>query len=66
MSNVGCKCNAAMYFINMPGYENGNPYPAEWGVYYCDANFVNGKEETDRSVVRTANPIEVAKNLEMS
>lgn len=42
VSNVGCKCNAAMYFINMPGYENGNPYPAEWGVYYCDANFVNG------------------------
>jgi len=42
VSNVGCKCNAAMYFINMPGYENGQPYPADWGVYYCDANFVNG------------------------
>merc|ERR1719357_1591730 len=26
----------------MPGYENGNPYPAEWGIYYCDANYVNG------------------------
>jgi len=42
VSNVGCKCNAAMYFVNMPGYENGSPYPAEWGLYYCDANFVNG------------------------
>merc|ERR1711868_27143 len=42
VSNVGCKCNAAMYWVNMPGYENGAPYPAEWGIYYCDANFVNG------------------------
>jgi len=42
VSNVGCKCNAAMYFVNMPGYDgNGNPDPAEWGIYYCDANFVN-------------------------
>ena len=44
VSNVGCKCNAAMYFINMPGYENGSPYPADWGVYYCDANNVNGNK----------------------
>ena len=29
VSNVACKCNAAMYWVNMPGYENGNPYPAE-------------------------------------
>jgi len=42
VSNVGCKCNAAMYWVNMPGYENGSPYAAEWGNYYCDANFVNG------------------------
>merc|ERR1712121_400254 len=42
VSNVACKCNAAMYWVNMPGYENGNPYPAEWGIYYCDANYVNG------------------------
>jgi len=42
VSNVGCKCNAAMYWVNMPGYEGGSPYPAEWGIYYCDANFVNG------------------------
>ena len=36
------QCNAAMYWVNMPGYENGSPYAAEWGNYYCDANFVNG------------------------
>lgn len=42
VSHVGCKCNAAMYFIDAPGFENGAPYPGEWGVYYCDANFVNG------------------------
>jgi len=42
VSNVGCHCNAAMYWVNMPGYENGSPYPADWGIYYCDANFVNG------------------------
>jgi len=43
VSNVGCKCNAAMYFVNMPGFDgNNNPDPAEWGIYYCDANFVNG------------------------
>jgi len=42
VSNVGCKVNAAMYWVNMPGYEGGSPYPAEWGIYYCDANFVNG------------------------
>merc|ERR1711970_1401361 len=42
VSAVGCKCNAAMYWVNMPGYDgNGNPDPAEWGIYYCDANFVN-------------------------
>merc|ERR1719411_2569991 len=43
VSAVGCKCNAAMYWVNMPGYDgSGNPDPAEWGIYYCDANFVNG------------------------
>ena len=42
VSGVTCKCNAAMYWVNMPGFEGGSPYPAEWGIYYCDANFVNG------------------------
>jgi len=42
VSSVGCKCNAAMYFAMMPGYQGGEPFDGEWGVYYCDANFVNG------------------------
>merc|ERR1711900_68213 len=32
LSNVGCHCNAAAYFINMPGNNPGD------GDYYCDAN----------------------------
>merc|ERR1712002_413433 len=35
VSNVGCHCNAAAYFINMPGNNPGD------GDYYCDANFGN-------------------------
>jgi len=35
LSNVGCHCNAAAYFINMPGNNPGD------GDYYCDANFGN-------------------------
>merc|ERR1712126_547519 len=34
-SNVGCHCNAAAYFINMPGNNPGD------GDYYCDANLGN-------------------------
>merc|ERR1712142_529002 len=35
MSNVGCHCNAAAYFINM-GFQNNND------DYYCDAQGPNG------------------------
>merc|ERR1712154_326277 len=35
VSNVDCHCNAAAYFINMPGNNPGA------GDYYCDANFGN-------------------------
>jgi len=35
VSNVGCHCNAAAYFINMPGNNAGD------GDYYCDANLGN-------------------------
>lgn len=42
VSNVPCKCNAAMYWVNMPGYEGTNPTPGPGGDWYCDANFVNG------------------------
>ena len=36
--SVGCHCNAAGYFIGMPG-----PGGGEGGDYYCDANFVGGQ-----------------------
>jgi len=35
LSNVGCHCNAAAYFINMPS-------SADTGDFYCDANYVGG------------------------
>merc|ERR1719186_2175658 len=35
LSNVGCHCNAAAYFIKMPGNNAGD------GDYYCDANLGN-------------------------
>jgi len=38
LSNVGCHCNAAGYFIGMPGPNGG-----DGGDYYCDANFVGGQ-----------------------
>merc|ERR1711962_943997 len=42
VSNVGCHCNAAGYFIQMPGYgSNQQPNPGEGGDYYCDANLGN-------------------------
>jgi len=42
VSQVSCKCNAAMYWVNMPGMDEGNnPVPGPGGDYYCDANFVN-------------------------
>lgn len=49
VSNVGCHCNAAAYFIDMPGakfaieqikrhFLGNNPGAGDW---YCDANFGN-------------------------
>merc|ERR1719398_630569 len=38
LSRVGCHCNAAAYFIDMPG-----PGAGEGGDWYCDANFVGGQ-----------------------
>jgi len=37
LSNVECHCNAAAYFINMPGNN-----PGDGGDYYCDANHGGG------------------------
>ena len=40
---VGCHCNAAAYFVKMPGYNfEQNPEPGEDGDYYCGANRGNG------------------------
>merc|ERR1719369_1288425 len=36
LSKVGCQCNAAAYFIDMPGNNAGS------GDYYCDGNMGNG------------------------
>ena len=38
LSSVGCHCNAAGYFIDMPG-----PGAGDGGDWYCDANFVNNQ-----------------------
>ena len=33
LSSVGCSCDAAFYFVSMPGYgSNGNPTPGQWGA----------------------------------
>ena len=36
VSNVGCHCNSAAYFIDMPANQ-----PGPGGDYYCDANHGN-------------------------
>jgi len=42
VSNVGCHCNAAFYFVQLPGYDSSqNPTAGPGGDWYCDANFVN-------------------------
>ena len=69
VSNVGCHCNAAAYFIQMPGYNSGQqPDPGQGGDYYCDANFGNniwcpeydtyeGNKHTVASTLHTCNYI---------
>ena len=43
LSDVHCSCNAALYWVSMPGYgEDGKPARGEKGNYYCDANKVWG------------------------
>jgi len=42
VSNVGCHCNAAFYFVQMPGYDSSqNVWAGPGGDWYCDANHVN-------------------------
>jgi len=43
LSQVGCGCNAALYLVAMPAYNQQNqPDPTKCGDYYCDANNVCG------------------------
>jgi len=43
LSQVGCSCNAALFFTSMPGYlRNGTPAHGLFNPYYCDANQVGG------------------------
>jgi len=40
---VGCSCNAALFFVSMPGYsKNGSIARGDWNPYYCDANEIGG------------------------
>ena len=42
-SQVECSCNAALYWISMPGIDsNGQPALSDKGNYYCDSNKVWG------------------------
>merc|ERR1712062_329938 len=63
VSNVGCHCNSAAYFIKMPGNN-----PGDGGDYYCDANLGNniwcpeydtweGNKYTTASTLHTCNYI---------
>lgn len=43
LSSAGCACNVAFYLISMPGFgSDQQPFPAQDGSYYCDANDVDG------------------------
>lgn len=43
LSGVGCSCNAALYWVSMPGIgQDGLPATGSMGNYYCDANQVGG------------------------
>jgi len=43
LSSVGCSCNAALFFVTMPGYSaNGSVAHGDWNPYYCDANEIGG------------------------
>lgn len=43
MSDVGCNCNGALYFVTMPAYNSAQqPAPGKDNEYYCDANQVGG------------------------
>jgi len=43
LGSVGCSCNAALFFVSMPGYSpDGSIAHGDWNPYYCDANQIGG------------------------
>jgi len=43
LGSVGCSCNAALFFVAMPGYsKDGRIAHGDWNPYYCDANEIGG------------------------
>jgi hypothetical protein len=39
LSSISCSCNAALYFVSMPGHNpDGSAAAGSGGDYYCDAN----------------------------
>jgi len=43
LSQANCGCNAAVYLVSMPAYnQGGSPDATKCGDYYCDANNVCG------------------------
>lgn len=43
ISTVGCSCNAALFFVSLPGYNSdGSVAHGSYNPYYCDANDVGG------------------------
>ena len=54
LSNVGCNCNGALYFVVMPGYNSAQqPEPGKNGEYYCDANQVGGTYCPEMDVIES-------------
>lgn len=44
LSHVGCSCNAALFFVSMPGFNPDGTvaYGQDDNPYYCDANKIGG------------------------
>lgn len=43
LSSVGCSCNAALFFVTMPGYsQDGSVAQGDENPFYCDANKIGG------------------------
>ena len=54
LSNVGCSCNAALYFVSMPGYNRSSTsiHPDPLQSYYCGANAGKPSRNTSNATGR--------------